>query len=67
MAKNYPAPKRVVYNIDFLPEEKKLTLSISGEGAPERVQSFNLDILPLDMVMNNICQLLVPRNPNSRY
>lgn len=66
MAKNYPTPKRVVYTIDFLPEEKKLNLSISAEGTPERIQSFNLDILPLDMVMSNICQLLVPRNPNSR-
>ena len=65
MAKNLPTPKRVVYTIDFLPEEKKLNLSISAEGSAERVQSFNLDILPLDMVMQNICQLLVPRS-NSR-
>ena len=66
MAKFNQTPKRVVYTIDFLPEDKKLNLSISAEGSPDRVQSFNLDILPLDMVMSNICQLLVPRNPNSR-
>lgn len=65
MAKFNQTPKRVVYTIDFLPEDKKLNLSISAEGSPERVQSFNLDILPLDMVMQNICQLLVPRS-NSR-
>lgn len=62
MSKNSSTPKRVVYTIDFLPEEKKLNLSISAEGAAERVQTFNLDILPLDMVMQNICQLLVPRS-----
>lgn len=62
MSKNLPTPKRVVYTIDFLPEEKKLDLSISAEGSPERIQTFNLDILPLDMVMQNICQLLVPRS-----
>lgn len=62
MSKNLPTPKRVTYTIDFLPEEKKLNLSISAEGSPERIQSFNLDILPLDMVMQNICQLLVPRS-----
>lgn len=65
MSKNLQTPKRVIYTIDFLPEEKKLDLSISAEGSPDRVQSFNLDILPLDMVMQNICQLLVPRS-NSR-
>lgn len=62
MAKNLPTPKRVTYLIDFIPESKELNLHITCDGAPERVQTFNLEVLPLDMAMQNICQLLVPRS-----
>lgn len=55
-------PKRVIYTIDFNPEKKIVELStLVGDDEP-KLQVFNLEILPLDMVMSSICQLLVPRN-----
>ena len=63
------APKisasRVTYLVDMDIENHAVNLRVShnlSDGTEkEFVQSYNLDILPLDSVMSQICQLLLPR------
>ena len=56
---------RVTYLVDMDIENHAVNLRVShilADGSKkEFVQTYNLDILPLDAVMSQICQLLLPR------
>lgn len=56
---------RVTYVVDMDIENHAVNLRVSHSLADgtkkEFTQSYNLDILPLDAVMSQICQLLLPR------
>lgn len=56
---------RVTYVVDMDIENHAVNLRVSHSLADgsnkEFTQCYNLDILPLDAVMSQICQLLLPR------
>lgn len=56
---------RVSYLIDMDIENHSVNLRVCNDLSDGTVkefnQSYNLDILPLDSVMSQICQLLLPR------
>lgn len=58
-------PARVTYLVDMDIENHAVNLRVSHSLADgttkEFIQTYNLDILPLDTVMSQICQLLLPR------
>lgn len=58
-------PTRVTYLVDMDIENHSVNLRVSHTLADgtnkDFVQSYNLDILPLDTVMSQICQLFLPR------
>lgn len=58
-------PTRVTYIVDMDIENHCVNLRVShdlSDGTKKEFsQIYNLDILPLDTVMSQICQLLLPR------
>lgn len=59
-----PFVKRATYLVDLDTEKRTVTLRVSrdtNDGESSSVQVYNLDILPLDMVMSQICGLLMPK------
>lgn len=56
---------RVTYVIDMDIENHAVNLRVvhdySDNSHREFTQTYNLDILPLDAVMSQVCQLLLPR------
>lgn len=63
--KTNKTPRPVTHVISFEPEKHIVTLTCcvghpTDQDSKTSVQEFNLDILPMSMVMTNICQLLMP-------
>ena len=59
-----PLVKRATYLVDLDTEKRTVTLRVSRDtdnGESSSIQVYNLDILPLDMVMSQICSLLMPK------
>ena len=58
-------PTRVTYVVDMEIENHAVNLRVVHDFPDgthkEFVQTYNLDILPLDTVMSQVCQLLLPR------
>lgn len=56
--------KRVTYVVDLDTELANVTLTVtrsSDEGTKSASQVYNLDIIPLDMVMSQVCNLIMPK------
>lgn len=59
-----PFVKRATYLVDFDSEKRTVTLRVSRDtldGDTSAVQVYNLDIIPLDMVMAQICNLIMSK------
>lgn len=59
-----PFVKRVTYLVDLDTEKREVTLTVSRNtdaGETSAVQAYNLDIIPLDMVMSQVCSLIMPK------
>lgn len=62
-AKN-PFVKRATYLVELDTEKRNVTLTVSrntDDGETSAVQVYNLDIIPLDMVMSQVCNLIMPK------
>lgn len=60
-----PSVKRVTYVVDLDTELANVTLTVTrcnDDGTKSATQVYNLDIIPLDMVMSQICNLIMPKN-----
>lgn len=65
MKQKNPSVKRVTYVIDLDTEMADVTLTVTrctDDGTKSASQVYNLDIIPLDMVMSQICNLIMPKN-----
>lgn len=59
-----PFVKRATYLVDLDTEKRTVTLRVSRDtvdGDTSAVQVYNLDIIPLDMVMSQVCSLIMPK------
>lgn len=59
-----PSVKRVTYLVDLDTEKREVTLTVSrntDDGETSATQVYNLDIIPLDMVMSQVCNLIMPK------
>ena len=59
-----PFVKRATYLVDLDTEKRNVTLTVSrtsDDGETSAVQVYNLDIIPLDMVMSQVCNLIMPK------
>lgn len=60
-----PFVKRATYLVDLDTEKREVTLKFSrntDDGETSATQVYNLDIIPLDMVMSQVCSLIMPKN-----
>ena len=64
-------PERRTYTIQLDPESKELMFFCEIGDNPDSPgyktfrQVYNLDMIPFEMAMNQICEVLYPRNPQS--
>lgn len=67
--KNQPVkPLKRVTTITLDPDCKILTVEVrvgENEEAESYYQTYNLQVVPFDLAMSQVCELLYPRNPQS--
>lgn len=59
-----PFVKRATYLVDLDTENREVTLTVSrntNDCETSATQVYNLDIIPLDMVMSQVCSLIMPK------
>lgn len=64
MKPKFPSVKRVTYVIDLDTDKREVALTVSRnteDGETSALQIYNLDIIPLDMVMSQVCNLIMPK------
>lgn len=64
MKPKLPSVKRVTYLVDLDTDKREVVLTVSRnteDGETSATQVYNLDIIPIDMVMSQVCNLLMPK------
>lgn len=64
MKPKFPSVKRVTYLLDLDTDKREVALTVTRkteDGESCAYQIYNLDIIPLDMVMSQVCNLIMPK------